>query len=574
MQKYRISLECGDTSSLRSKKTSDGFTHDWKVWIKGANDAPIHHYIDKVVFNLHETFPKPKRVIKEPPYCLTESGYAGFEIPIQVYLKNRNEPKRFDILYNLNLDTSTPTVSHRSLHNEIIVNPTEEFRKKLLKGGAVPTNVGNTLEKNETKTMSLVGKPKLSGNSEARKRKIAESKTSNQFTDLFGPPIKTAKLTHQEDKKTVSHASLHEVIVNPTEGFRKKLMKGGAVPTNVGNPLEKNQTKTLSLVGKPKLSGNSEARKRKIVEPKTSNQFNDIFGPPIKIAKLTQQIKKTSDKVDKSTKVKHSHHKDSKKDKSSEEKKEKKEKEKDRVKDKEKSKDKSKRSSSPSVSKASQHSSDKRPSKDKTSSLAPTVKRLSSPSSKPKEKESKKHPKKDRDRRKEEKLKGSSKSTRDEVRSGRSGKESKSDRKEERKKHEGDRDKEKKDKVRDKSEDKKRAKRSKNKVEKSSKGEKKSETKLIKEEKKSPKTLKEDVKPKEEKILKPEKIEKSEKEKSKESKSEKSDKSQNKYTSKDKKEKRDGSREKEKKDNREKSKSSSESKSSKITHPILMSAPM
>lgn len=89
------------------------------------------------MFNLHETFPKPKRVIKEPPYSLKESGYAGFDIPIHIYLKNKNEPKRFEILYNLNLETAVPSISHSIQHNEIIVNPTDEFRKKLLKGGAV-----------------------------------------------------------------------------------------------------------------------------------------------------------------------------------------------------------------------------------------------------------------------------------------------------------------------------------------------------------------------------------------------------------------------------------------------------
>lgn len=50
MMAYRISLECGDTSSLRSKKTIDGYTHDWEVWIKGADNAPIHHYIEKGIY--------------------------------------------------------------------------------------------------------------------------------------------------------------------------------------------------------------------------------------------------------------------------------------------------------------------------------------------------------------------------------------------------------------------------------------------------------------------------------------------------------------------------------------------
>jgi len=56
----------------------------------------------------------------------------------------------------------------------------------------------------------MVGKPKLNG-SESKKHRITESKTSNSFHDLFGPPIKTApikispdnKKTNQSDKNLV-----------------------------------------------------------------------------------------------------------------------------------------------------------------------------------------------------------------------------------------------------------------------------------------------------------------------------------------------------------------------------------
>ena len=89
-----------------------------------------------MVFHLHETFVKPKRTLKSPPYILKESGYAGFDIPIHVYLKtNKNEPKRhFEIMYKLDL---YPPVSPLTIHNEIINNPSDDLRKKLLKGGAV-----------------------------------------------------------------------------------------------------------------------------------------------------------------------------------------------------------------------------------------------------------------------------------------------------------------------------------------------------------------------------------------------------------------------------------------------------
>lgn len=56
-----IQLEIGHDASLRTKTTPEGFTHDWEVFVRGCNSAEIHHYVEKVVFHLHETFAKPRR---------------------------------------------------------------------------------------------------------------------------------------------------------------------------------------------------------------------------------------------------------------------------------------------------------------------------------------------------------------------------------------------------------------------------------------------------------------------------------------------------------------------------------
>jgi len=90
-----------------------------------------------VVFHLHDTFRNPKRILKEPPFVVKESGYAGFIIPIEVYLKNKDEPKKFQITYDLHLQPSGPPINNVIRHTEVIRNPSDEFRKKLLKGGGV-----------------------------------------------------------------------------------------------------------------------------------------------------------------------------------------------------------------------------------------------------------------------------------------------------------------------------------------------------------------------------------------------------------------------------------------------------
>ena len=43
----RITLECGNLVSVRSKTTPEGYTHDWEVFVRGVDDADIHHYIDR-----------------------------------------------------------------------------------------------------------------------------------------------------------------------------------------------------------------------------------------------------------------------------------------------------------------------------------------------------------------------------------------------------------------------------------------------------------------------------------------------------------------------------------------------
>lgn len=57
----KVCLELGQYVVRRTKNTPDGYTHDWELFVRGADDVDISAYVDKVVFQLHESFPKPKR---------------------------------------------------------------------------------------------------------------------------------------------------------------------------------------------------------------------------------------------------------------------------------------------------------------------------------------------------------------------------------------------------------------------------------------------------------------------------------------------------------------------------------
>ena len=58
----QVRLELGHRAILRSRPTHEGFTHDWVVYVRGADPASnIQQFVDKVKFHLHDSFPKSKR---------------------------------------------------------------------------------------------------------------------------------------------------------------------------------------------------------------------------------------------------------------------------------------------------------------------------------------------------------------------------------------------------------------------------------------------------------------------------------------------------------------------------------
>lgn len=61
MSHLQIAFEIGHVAYIKSKATPEGFTHDWELYVRPYDNHDISPLIDKMVFNLHDTFPKPKR---------------------------------------------------------------------------------------------------------------------------------------------------------------------------------------------------------------------------------------------------------------------------------------------------------------------------------------------------------------------------------------------------------------------------------------------------------------------------------------------------------------------------------
>ncbi|KAL3238303.1 hypothetical protein MRX96_021978 [Rhipicephalus microplus] len=129
-----VKLELGHRAVLRARPTAEGFTHDWTVFVRGPEGCNIQHFVDKVIFMLHESFPKPKRVLKEPPYQVSESGYAGFNMPVEVYFRTREDPKKVTFVYDLYLSVDGTPISNIRCEKLTFHNPPDDFCHKAPQG--------------------------------------------------------------------------------------------------------------------------------------------------------------------------------------------------------------------------------------------------------------------------------------------------------------------------------------------------------------------------------------------------------------------------------------------------------
>ena len=77
-------------------------------------------------------------VVKDPPFQVAESGYGSFMLPVEVYFRNKDEPKKVRFEYDLLLpNLNDPPINQIRSECLTFQNPSEEFRQKLLKAGGV-----------------------------------------------------------------------------------------------------------------------------------------------------------------------------------------------------------------------------------------------------------------------------------------------------------------------------------------------------------------------------------------------------------------------------------------------------
>ncbi|XP_031413152.1 protein AF-9 [Meleagris gallopavo] len=148
-------------------------------------------------------------VCKDPPYKVEESGYAGFILPIEVYFKNKEEPKKVRFDYDLFLHLEGhPPVNHLRCEKLTFNNPTEEFRRKLLKAGGIMVMTDGTsfssgqslhLPNLPSNSLSFSEVKKKASHGPKDPTKILNINSSSGSSNSF---LKPHKLTKEHKEKT------------------------------------------------------------------------------------------------------------------------------------------------------------------------------------------------------------------------------------------------------------------------------------------------------------------------------------------------------------------------------------
>lgn len=69
--------------------------------VGGADD--LTHFIRRVTFKLHDTYPNPNRSIDKPPFQVTETGWGEFEIAIKIFFVQESGEKPLQLTHSLKL---------------------------------------------------------------------------------------------------------------------------------------------------------------------------------------------------------------------------------------------------------------------------------------------------------------------------------------------------------------------------------------------------------------------------------------------------------------------------------------
>ncbi|CAB60849.2 YEATS domain-containing protein [Caenorhabditis elegans] len=108
-----VEVIVGHSSTRLPENNENGHTHKWTLFVKPGNrdydEFPDNKLIQKVKFEIHESFAQPVRFVTKPPFKITETGFASFTTLVTIFLNLPNEKPR-TIPYELTLFTGDQDV--------------------------------------------------------------------------------------------------------------------------------------------------------------------------------------------------------------------------------------------------------------------------------------------------------------------------------------------------------------------------------------------------------------------------------------------------------------------------------
>uniref|UniRef100_A0A914C700 AF-9 ANC1 homology domain-containing protein n=1 Tax=Acrobeloides nanus TaxID=290746 RepID=A0A914C700_9BILA len=255
---------------LPNGQLPNGHTHRWTVFVRapGGMNFTDRSFIDKVTFHLHPSFANPERHVKKPPFEVTETGYGGFPMPIEIRFAGIKKA------YIINYDLSLSLDAHSEMKVEQILevkNPPKNFAE-------IADKYSKKKKNSDSSTSSLLFQPKLEKNSTSLQKH--ESATKNSIKPL---QIK-AKLEPKEP--ALFESDIHD--------FPPSVKESEKSPPSIVNE---------------KINGTTNEQE---------DIYDQLFGPEHKSAKKHKKDKKENDIDEEENRKEKKKKKDKKKDRESE----------------------------------------------------------------------------------------------------------------------------------------------------------------------------------------------------------------------------------------------------------------
>ena len=179
-EEYVLPISYGSVAYWLGKKADEYHSHEWTVYVRGQNNADLSRVIESVTFQLHPSFAEPKRVLTEPPYEVTETGWGEFEIGIEIKFRPEVGEEKEKLMANLKLfpdadevAKSGPQTTKKPLVVEnreepIFHKPRKSFWEKVVKKSKRVLEEEDGEEDDETNNNNNAGG---SGGSDGKKHK-------------------------------------------------------------------------------------------------------------------------------------------------------------------------------------------------------------------------------------------------------------------------------------------------------------------------------------------------------------------------------------------------------------------